>query len=754
MRFVYFDTETHLIKKGQMMPRLVCLSWAERVDLAQIDRAADPRVVTPEEVARGGWLGDGKALASFHVDSIGDVRTVLNDREVLPSEDGLARGLMLRDDALCWLYLHLKDDAVTLCGHNVVYDFGVAIGSAGEHAGELLRLVFQKYRKGLVRDTQTRAQLCDIATGSMKFHEDEDTGEPIKTSYHLADLAMRYLKRFLRKKDTWRTKYALLDGVPIEEWPEDAKRYAIDDAVNTLEVDEAIEELAGGPIPDAERQHRATWALHLMSAWGVRTDPAAVAKLKAELLIDYTEVTNKLRPSGLLNITPARTVTRGKRKGEHEPEEIKRSNKRIMARVSAAFESGAATGVRESAPMTEPSTKYPDGQISTAKKTLLATGDPDLKLVAERGTVAKLLDTYVPVLESGTEVPINPRYNALVETGRTSCARPNIQNPPRAGGVRDCFIPRDGWVYAFSDYDTLELRALSQVCLDMFGWSRMAEALRRGEDLHLSLAADMLGISYAEAETRSKAGDAEVKEYRQQSKPANFGFPGGMAAKSFKEYAEGYKIFLDIAAAEKLHDEWFKKWPEMDPYFDAIKNMTEIGDSIRQSRSGRVRGGASFCATANGFFQGLAADGAKAAVWAAAWECYVGTKWDPVADDEVSADGPPSPLYGTRPVFFLHDEIGIEIPLRWWGYERSATAAERLGEIMVRCMEQWIPDVPITAKPIMVRRWYKGADPVKVAAPGAGPTPILVPCRPVPGVDAKGKKITNWVADFDERMAA
>jgi DNA polymerase-1 len=746
MRFVYFDTETHLIKRGQMMPRMVCLSWAERIDLARLDRAADPRVVTPEEVARGGWFDSGDPIASFEIGGAGEVTANDNGEGRGIAHAGIARGLMLRDDGLCWLYLHLQDDDVTLCGHNVVYDFGVAIGSAGEHAGELLRLVFEKYRKGLVRDTQPRAQLCDIATGSMKFHEDEDTGEPIKTSYQLADLALRYLKRFLRKKDTWRTKYALLDGVPLAQWPEEARRYAIDDALTTLEVDEAIEELAGGPIPDAERQHRATWGLHLMSAWGVRTDGAAVAKLKADLQVDYIDFTDKLRPSGLLNIIPARTVTRGKRKGEHEPEQIKRSNKRIMARVAAAF-----LAMGERCPMTEPSKKYPDGQVSTDKKTLLATGDPELKLVAERGAVAKLLDTYVPVLESGTEVPINPRYNALVETGRTSCAKPNIQNPPRKGGVRDCFIPRDGWVYAFSDYDTLELRALSQICLDMFGWSNMAEALRRGEDLHLSLAADMLGISYDEADRRSKAGDAEIKEYRQQSKPANFGFPGGMAAKSFKEYAEGYDIFLSIAAAEKLHDEWFKKWPEMDPYFDAVKNMTETSDTIRQARSGRVRGGATFCAAANGFFQGLAADGAKASVWAVAWECYLGTKWDPIRDAEALDENGatiPSPLAGTRPVFFLHDEIGIEIPLRWWGYERSAAAADRLGELMVRCMEQWIPDVPITAKPIMVRRWFKGAEPVKLAGPSG--RPILVPCKPVPGVDAKGKKKTFWVADVPD----
>ncbi len=251
MRFVYWDSESHLIKAGNLTPRLVCVSWAER----EADRH-DPfgaGISKADEIAHGAGL------------------------EI---KDGIARGLLTRDDGLRWLHLHLEDDDVTLCGHNIAYDFGVAIASAGDAAGTLLRLVFEKYRKGLIRDTQVRAQLVDIAQGFMKFHEDEDTGEPVKTSYHLSDLSKRYLDRFLRKKDTWRLKYALLDGVPLSEWPEEARRYAIDDAVNTLEIDEAIEKLAGGPIPDSERQHRAAWALHLMSAWGVRTDGAARGRLQ------------------------------------------------------------------------------------------------------------------------------------------------------------------------------------------------------------------------------------------------------------------------------------------------------------------------------------------------------------------------------------------------------------------------------------------------------------------------------------------
>lgn len=703
MHVASFDCESHLIKKGCITPRMVCLTYAERDSL------------------RDGLTID----TADHLESV---------------DGGIARGLMTRAAALPWIRGHLEDDQIILIGHNIFYDLGLCVAADPT----LLPLVFRKLDLGLIRDTQIRQQLIDIATGSLKFVEDEDTGEITKTTYHLDDLSLRLLKKWLKKKDTWRLKYALLDGVPLNEWPEEAKRYAIEDAVTTLKIYEAQDVIAGvspgangepptcTEIPNAAEQHRAAWALHLMSAWGIRTDGVMVATLKKRLEEDYDEFTEKLRPSGFLKFAPERALKSGPRKGLVVAAKITRDMKTIKDRVEAAF---AVLG--QDVPRTDPSDKFPatdtspGGQVSTSKKTLLASGDPELKTLSERGVIAKLLETYVPILESGTKWPINPRYNVLVETGRTSCSKPNIQNPPRKGGVRECFIPRDGWVYAFSDYDTIELKSLAQVCLDVLGWSDMADALRRGEDLHLKLAGQMLGISYEEAQRRQEANDPIIDEHRQQAKPANFGYPGGMAADSFREYAEQYGIYLSKARAQEIKDTWKATFREMDPYFAWVSGIIDSDQPITQARSGRVRGGASFCAAANGFFQGLAADGAKEALWLVAKECYVDTT---------------SPLFGCRPVFFIHDEIGIEIPERAWGRERSAAAAERLKDVMIEAMKKWIPDIPITSKPIMCRRWYKGAKPAKIGG-------TLVPSKPEK-YEENGDKKTRWVPDYEERVAA
>ena len=307
--------------------------------------------------------------------------------------------------------------------------------------------------------------------------------------------------------------------------------------------------------------------------------------------------------------------------------------------------------------------------------------------------------------------------------------------------VRECFIPRPGYVFAFVDYSGLELCTLSQVCLDWFGFSEMADALCVGQDLHLALAADMLGITYEEAKKRSKDGDNEIKHYRQLSKICNFGYPGGLCAASFVEYAEGYGMVVTEEQSKKLKDAWFRKWGVMRKYFAKITQLTESEEPIEQVRSGRLRGGATYCSACNGFFQALAADGAKRALWFVARECYLKSPWEKIQDPTTgSCHSGRTTLFGCRPVLFIHDEIGMEVPFQETHPELASASAERLSAVMVAAMKHFVPDVPIKAEPVIVRRWYKGAEPVYR-------NKVLLPCKPVMETGADGKKKTHWVVD-------
>ena len=90
-------------------------------------------------------------------------------------------------------------------------------------------------------------------------------------------------------------------------------------------------------------------------------------------------------------------------------------------------------------------------------------------------------------------------------------------------------------------------------------------------------------------------------------------------------------------------------------------------------------------------FQGMAADGAKRALFELARECWT---------------APESPLFGCRPVAFIHDEVLVESPK-----ECAHEAAMRVREIMEREMMVCTPNVPASATPALATRWLKGAEP-------------------------------------------
>jgi hypothetical protein len=194
------------------------------------------------------------------------------------------------------------------------------------------------------------------------------------------------------------------------------------------------------------------------------------------------------------------------------------------------------------------------------------------------------------------------------------------------------------------------------------------------------------------------------------------------------DYARtGYGQEITLSQAKELHRTYRARWPEMADYFRFWSSMAgaDVAERLVFVRSGLVRGKVPYTALCNSNFQHLAAMGAKEALYYVSKECYLDTK---------------SPLYGARPVLFLHDEAGLEVP--YSDPVRASRAADRLREIMIERMSVWVPDVPITATPVMTTRWRKGARPVYIDG-------LLVPSRPI---EKDGRII--WEADLPERRAA
>lgn len=600
-----------------------------------------------------------------------------------------------------------------LVGLNVAYDLAVI----AEHRPALLVPIWNHYRKGLVRCVVVRQKLLDIATGQLKFHDDED-GKAVKSEYSMKALAARFLDLNIAKgEETWRLRYGELYGIPLDQIPEDARQYSLDDATITRAL--FYKQNNGLPLTNEKEQTIAAWALHLMSCWGMRVDGEYLAEVKGRLTKQRVAGRQALIENGFYKGTPFTSEDRDKGKepdfyepykakhlvkqGKLRPMKWARDMAKIKARVERQF---GRKGLK--APKTD------GGDISTEKDVLERSGSFLLQKLADQGAIDKMLQTYVPAMEAGVEAPLNPGLNVLVNTGRTSSFRPNIQNMPAGRrpeqDIRPAFIPRPGYLYCSIDYSTLELRALAHWCELNFGFSKMADALRAGKDLHLAMAASMLGLDYEEAKRRKS--DPEVSRHRDLAKPANFGFPGGMSALTLVDYArKSYGVIMDEETAFRLKDQFMKDWPEMELYFRlhaALPGIRNGEASYEQLYSGRVRGGMSFCDACNGRFQGLSADGFKAAFVEVSYEAYC---------------VPESPLYGCRPVAPIHDEIFTEMPVD--GYE---AAVARKDEIMKREMGRYMPGIPIETSPAVMHRWYKKAE--AVYATDAGGIKRLIPWVP------------------------
>jgi hypothetical protein len=194
-----------------------------------------------------------------------------------------------------------------------------------------------------------------------------------------------------------------------------------------------------------------------------------------------------------------------------------------------------------------------------------------------------------------------------------------------------------------------------------------------------------------------------------------------------------------IECAVRLKKLWLQQWPENAEYFRYINQCIDFGQEITgemldrwdwlkevyipgtqlapaeimQHHSGRIRGGLDYCAAANGFFQGLLGDLAKAAVRRISRECYDKTYKIPElahANSHKSAyAGIQSPLYGSHIIAFQHDEVIPEL------IESNAhDAAMRISEVMVEEMMYYCPDLVPAAKapPALMKVWNKNAAPL------------------------------------------
>jgi DNA polymerase-1 len=593
----------------------------------------------------------------------------------LSVSDGEQTRLYDRNGAIAVFRQLIADDTYELVGHHFVFDLAVL---AKETPGTL-PMVFDGLRRGRLRCTMIRQQLIDIAEDRFKFWRDKE-GRAYKNTHGLAQLALRHLGIVLPKDPSIRTNFHELLGVPIDEWPANRRTYASDDATVDWKVAAAQDEYVGHEeFPTENLQMRSAWALHLMSAQGIRTNPGRVAACRTQWLDERTDLDRELVATGLVRADGSKDT------------------KAIAALVIAACQR-QGVGV----PVT------PTGDVSLTKQVLKDCKDTILNKLVKRNQVSKYIETYLPLLLQGIELPFNAGYHTLVQSGRTSCGAGeesdvgNMQNLPRSGPVRECFEARPKKLFCATDLDTAEMRSLAEVCT-VIGISPviLAEELRAGMDPHVSVAAEFLGLPYEEAMARYKAGDSSVDNARNLAKIYNFGLGGGMGAEGFVEYAKGYGLDLELGETREGIATWKRHFREMPQYFRYITNKTKNGRATtRHPITGFVRAGTSFTELSNHYFQHLTACCAKESLCAITEECYLGRSQDGVFDGHKKI----SPLFGSRPVGFFHDDVTTEVP-----EEIAHEAAHRQVELMKGGADMYIKSVPNGSSMVIMKHLHKKA---------------------------------------------
>lgn len=430
-----FDTETHLIDQKAQLPKLVCLSMA----------------------LRNGLETHTSLIASDTPGALQDtIQELLEDRETLK------------------------------VNHSVAYDLGVFVTNYPHMFPVVLKALDDEQFSCI----SIREKLLTLAsTGDLDMAKLPD-GSNYKLKFSLDDILKKYTGKDLSEEkkgtDKWRTNYGLLDGVPLDRWPEGAKRYPIDDAIHPLDIwqlqeekrQEMIQQRGIDPFLTESFRLMVDFCLKIMGSQGMPIDPAKVAEVEAMLTRELApEKLSLLTSSGILRpAVPPQPYKNGATNpdgtpkmtaGQDESEDKTKLKAYVEAWAkalntdpcTACNESGTVPAVsvpgtyigcetcgasgrvpKENPPIklvyTEPSEKFPKGQLSVTADFLSEHAtylDETLKQYQHRAKLQKLVTTEIPRMKLNDVVQNRayPQYDPLKETGRVSsfASKPTKDKP-------------------------------------------------------------------------------------------------------------------------------------------------------------------------------------------------------------------------------------------------------------------------------------------------------------------------------------
>tara|TARA_R110000850_G_scaffold14009_9_gene44898 strand:+ start:353 stop:2251 length:1899 start_codon:yes stop_codon:yes gene_type:complete len=172
----------------------------------------------------------------------------------------------------------------------------------------------------------------------------------------------------------------------------------------------------------------------------------------------------------------------------------------------------------------------------------------------------------------GADNKIHTNFHQILDTGRVSSSKPNMQQIPADNVYRNCFTAPDGWSFVSADYSSQELNVIAFGSQDPV-WLK---ALKEEQDLHSTCAELVYGdewINCAEDSCiymtkKQKCNCPSHKKLRTNVKTINFGLAYGMGPNKLSD-----TLNISVDAAKELIEKYFKAFPSIKGFLDKLGNF-------------------------------------------------------------------------------------------------------------------------------------------------------------------------------------
>tara|TARA_R100001082_G_scaffold111119_1_gene93484 strand:+ start:2811 stop:4697 length:1887 start_codon:yes stop_codon:yes gene_type:complete len=176
-------------------------------------------------------------------------------------------------------------------------------------------------------------------------------------------------------------------------------------------------------------------------------------------------------------------------------------------------------------------------------------------------------DAFLKNLSNDNKIHTN--FHQILDTGRISSSKPNMQQIPADNKYRNCFIAPKGWSYVSADYSSQELNVIAFGSKDPV-W---LEALEEGQDLHSTCAELVYGKEWMDSgedncayfKKKVKCNCPSHKKLRTNVKTINFGLAYGMGPNKLAD-----TLNISIPAAKELIQKYFQAFPAIKGFLDKL----------------------------------------------------------------------------------------------------------------------------------------------------------------------------------------